>query len=155
MKTPSIPAHSGEQSNVVIHPFEGLAALGRAEDLPSGGPQVPTCTDTTPEQNETDRMRAEIDRLYRELSDSRNALLTSNEHGDLLQEHLYRLSTSLTAEIRERQAAEDKLQTLLRVMTREKGDLEVLVQILAAQGDSFAEEGEMARIDGLTQIPNR
>jgi diguanylate cyclase (GGDEF)-like protein len=38
---------------------------------------------------------------------------------------------------------------------REKGDLEVLVQILIDQGDGFAEEGEKARIDGLTQIPNR
>jgi diguanylate cyclase (GGDEF)-like protein len=155
MKTPSIPAHSGEQSNVVIHPFEGLAALGRAEDLPSGGPQVPTCTDTAPEQSETDRMRAEIDRLYRELSDSRNALLTSNEHADLLQEHLYRVSTSLTAEIRERQATEEKLRTLLNAITREKGDLEVLVQILIDQGDVFAEESEKAGIDGLTQIFNR
>jgi diguanylate cyclase (GGDEF)-like protein len=118
-------------------------------------PQALRFTGLGREQNEVDRMRAEIDRLYCEISDSKNALLTSNEHADLLQEHLYRLSTSLTAEIRERQAAEDKLQTLLRVMTREKGDLEVLVQILAAQGDSFAEEGEMARIDGLTQIPNR
>jgi diguanylate cyclase (GGDEF)-like protein len=100
-------------------------------------------------------VRTEIDRLYRELSDSKNALLTSNEHGDVLQEHLYRLSASLTAEIRERQAAEEKLQKLLEAITQEKGDLEVLVQILIDQGDTFAEEGEKARIDGLTQIPNR
>jgi len=107
------------------------------------------------EPSEIEILRAEIDRLHREVSDSRNALLTSNEHGDLLQEHLFRLSTSLTAEIRERQAAEEKLQKLLQVITREKGDLEVLVQILTEQGDSFAEEGEKARIDGLTQIANR
>lgn len=107
------------------------------------------------EQNEADRMRAQIDRLYRQIGDCQNALLTSNEHGDLLQEHLYRLSTSLAAEVRERQATEEKLQKLLQAITREKGDLEVMVQILIDQGDSFAEEGEMARIDGLTQIANR
>jgi diguanylate cyclase (GGDEF)-like protein len=61
----------------------------------------------------------------------------------------------LTAEIRERQAAEERLQKLLQVVTREKGDLEVLVQILIDQGDGFAAEGEKARIDFLTQIPNR
>ena len=104
---------------------------------------------------EIERMRAEIDRLYREVSDSRSALMISNEHGDLLQEHLYRLSSSLTAEVRERQAAEEKLERVLQAITREKGDLEVLVQILIDQGDTFAEEGEKARIDGLTRIPNR
>jgi diguanylate cyclase (GGDEF)-like protein len=96
-----------------------------------------------------------IDRLRREIDDLQIALLTSNEHGDLLQEHLYRLSTSLTAEVRERQEAEERLQKLIHAITREKGDLEILVQILIDQGDDSAEEGEKARIDGLTQIANR
>jgi len=107
------------------------------------------------EDDEVGRMRVEIDRLHRALSDSQNALLTSNEHGDLLQDHLYRLSASLKAEIGERQKADEKVQSLLQAVTRERGDLEVLVQILMDQGDSFAEEGEKARIDGLTGIPNR
>ena len=107
------------------------------------------------DRNELERLRAETDRLHRQLSDSQNALLTANEHGDILQEHLYRLSTSLAAEIGERQASEEKLQRLLDVITREKGDLEVMVQILIDQGDRFAEEGEQALIDGLTRIPNR
>ena len=106
-------------------------------------------------EGEIELLRREVDRLYREISDSQNALLTANEHNDLLQEHFYRLSTSLTAEVRERQAAEETVRKLLQTIMREKGDLEVLVQILVDQGDSFAEEGEKARIDGLTQIPNR
>jgi diguanylate cyclase (GGDEF)-like protein len=105
--------------------------------------------------DEVGRMKMEIDRLHRALSDSQNALFTSNEHGDLLQDHLQRLSTSLAAEIRERQKTDDKLQNLLDAVTRERGDLEVLVQILMDEGDSYAEEGEKARIDGLTGIPNR
>ena len=133
-----------------MRPTNGLS-LGTQK----GPPPDLTAAGAAGEPNQIELLRQEIDRLYRELSDTQNALLTSNEHGDLLQEHLYRLSTSLTAEIRERQTAEEKLQKLLEAITREKGDLEVLVQILIDQGDSFAEEGEKARIDGLTQIPNR
>jgi diguanylate cyclase (GGDEF)-like protein len=43
----------------------------------------------------------------------------------------------------------------VQAITREKGDLEILLQILIDQGDDSAEEGEKARIDGLTQIANR
>jgi diguanylate cyclase (GGDEF)-like protein len=96
-----------------------------------------------------------IDRLRGEIRDLQIALLTSNEHGDLLEDHLYRLSTSLTAEIRERQAAEEKLQRLVQAISREKGDLEILVEILNDQGDISADESEKARIDGLTRIANR
>jgi diguanylate cyclase (GGDEF)-like protein len=106
-------------------------------------------------ESEPDRLREEIRRLQRENRDYEIALLASNEHGDLIQEHLYRLSTSLAAEIRERQGADEKLQRLVKAISKEKGDLEVLVQILIAQGDDAAEDGEKARIDALTQIANR
>jgi diguanylate cyclase (GGDEF)-like protein len=106
-------------------------------------------------QDELDRLRQERHQLQIENQDLQIALLTSNEHGDLLQDHLYRLSTSLTAEVRERQAAEEKLQKLIQAVRREKGDLEIMVQILIDQGDQSAQEGEKARIDGLTQIANR
>jgi diguanylate cyclase (GGDEF)-like protein len=107
------------------------------------------------EQNELSRLRGELSRLEAQTQDLQIALSTSNEHGDLLQEHFYRLSASLTAEVEVRQAAEEKLQTLIQAITHEKGDLEILVQILIDQGDDSAEEGEKARIDSLTQIANR
>src|SRR5664279_2516166 len=100
-------------------------------------------------------LQYEIDKLQRENSDLEIALLTSNEHGDLLEEQLYRANTSLAAEVRERQSIEGKLQKLIEVVTQEKVDLEIMVQILIDQGDACAEEGEKARIDGLTQIANR
>src|ERR1700677_375847 len=109
----------------------------------------------TIEQNELLHLHAKLARVDREKSDLEIALATSNEHGDLLQDHLYRLSTSLTAEVRERQAAEERLQKVVQAITREKCDLEVLVQILSDEGDLSAQEGEKARIDGLTQIANR
>jgi diguanylate cyclase (GGDEF)-like protein len=161
MKVIDIPVPCPQNTAQVLN---GTSAheTGEGEDRSSNAPQPSQPAVLASEQKEldclrveVDRMRVEIDRLYREISDSQNALLTSNEHGDLLQEHLYRLSTSLSAEIRERQAAEEKLQKVLEAITREKGDLEVLVEILIDQGDGFAEEGEKARIDGLTQIPNR
>jgi len=97
----------------------------------------------------------QLELLNREIQDYRIELALSNEHGDILQDHLYRLSQSLTAEIRERQAAEEKLQRVLSAIRQEKGDLEVLVQILIEQGDTAAEESKKARIDGLTRIANR
>jgi diguanylate cyclase (GGDEF)-like protein len=109
----------------------------------------PSGTDTANE------LQRQIERLNREVQDYQIELALSNEHGDILQEHLYRLSQSLTAEIRERQASEEKLQRVLTAIRQEKGDLEVLVQILIEQGDTAAQEGEQARIDGLTRIANR
>jgi diguanylate cyclase (GGDEF)-like protein len=107
------------------------------------------------DQNELQRLRTELARLQNENHDLHTALLASNERGVLLQEHSDRLGTSLTAGLRERHLAEEKLQTLIQTITREKGDLEILVQILIDQGDDSAQEGEKARIDGLTQIANR
>jgi diguanylate cyclase (GGDEF)-like protein len=100
-------------------------------------------------------LQRQLELLNRKIQDYQIELALSNEHGDILQEHLYRLSQSLTAEIRERQATEQKLQRVLSAIRQEKGDLEVLVQILIEQGDTAAEESEKARIDGLTRIANR
>src|SRR5579871_1622576 len=51
------------------------------------------------EQSEIRWLWSELERLRGQVRDCQIALSTSNEHGDLLQEHLYRLSTSLGAEI--------------------------------------------------------
>jgi diguanylate cyclase (GGDEF)-like protein len=118
-------------------------------------PSKPAPSNDASLESPVDREKTEVYWLECQIRDLQLALLTSNEHGDLLQDHLYRLSTSLTAEIRERQAAELKLQKAVQAITREKGDLETLVQILTDEGDLSAEEGEKARIDGLTQIANR
>jgi len=107
------------------------------------------------EQDEPKRLQPEQDHLQNENRNLQIALLASNEHGVLLQEQINRLSSNLTAEIRERHDAEEKLQKLIQSITREKEDLEILVQILIDQGDDSAQEGEKARIDGLTQIANR
>jgi diguanylate cyclase (GGDEF)-like protein len=87
-------------------------------------------------------------------SSSQQLGLLQKEKQDL-QDQVDQLKTSLAKEIRDRHVAEEKLQTLIQAISKEKGDLEILVQILIDQGDDSAHEGEKARIDGLTQIPNR
>jgi diguanylate cyclase (GGDEF)-like protein len=124
-------------------------------DLPSNLPGESPSSSQVSASEESNSLRIGLDQLQKENHDLQIALLASNEHGDALQEHLYRLRTSLTAEIRERQAAEERLQRIIQAISQEKGDLEILGEILINQGDDSAEEGEKARIDGLTQIANR
>ncbi len=107
------------------------------------------------ELDEIQRLQSELARLQNENRDLHTALLASKEHGLLLQEQVDRRTARLTTELRERHTAEEKLQELIQTITREKADLEILVQILIDQGDDSAQEGEKARIDGLTQIANR
>jgi diguanylate cyclase (GGDEF)-like protein len=106
-------------------------------------------------QDERMRLQAEIDRLQNENHDLQATLLASTQRCVLLQDQVGRLDTRLTNELRDRQSTEDQLQNLIQTVTREKTDLEILVQILIDQGDDSAQEGEKARIDGLTQIANR
>jgi diguanylate cyclase (GGDEF)-like protein len=124
-------------------------------DLSPNSPQGSSSAGYAMQRDEPGRLQQEHDRLQNENHNLHIALLASNEHGVLLQEQINRLSSSLTAEIRERHDAEEKLQKLIQSITREKEDLEILVQILIDQGDDSAQEGEKARIDGLTQIANR
>jgi diguanylate cyclase (GGDEF)-like protein len=133
------------------HQQRSLANL----DLPLNPPQSSLLGICAPEQEELKPFQPELDRLQDKTRDLRIALLASNKRCVLLQAHIDQLSTSLEAEVRERHAAEEKLQKLIQAITREKGDLEILVQILMDQGDDSAQEGEKARIDGLTQIANR
>jgi diguanylate cyclase (GGDEF)-like protein len=138
---------------------EGRESVLTQSSTNLGPPRKPVRAETSlggaSEERELDQMCDELGRLQRERQDLLITLANSNEHGDLLEEHLHRLNTSLAAEVLERQTAESKLQELLRAIAREKGDLEILVQILIDQGDDSAQEGEKARIDSLTQIANR
>jgi diguanylate cyclase (GGDEF)-like protein len=140
-----------DRGGAVLHPQGQSMAKTPLPPKPPQGSKLNQAS----ERNELNRLRTELEHAQIENRDLQIALLTSNEHGDLLQEYLYRLSNSLTAEVRERQAAEESQRKLIQTITQEKGDLEILTQILIDQGDDSAEEGEKARIDGLTQIANR
>ncbi len=150
-----IPAAARQRSSAVTAALLSLSATGNPAALFPERCHMSSGPGRGSGRNEARRLRAEIDRLRNEVRDQQIALLASNEHGDLLLEQLYGLSTSLAVEIRERRAADEKVQQLVKAISKEKGDLEVLVQILIDQGDEAAVEGEKARIDGLTQIANR
>jgi diguanylate cyclase (GGDEF)-like protein len=136
----------------LTHPQRSLALL---PDPPPGSPPGSPPASYALQQDERKRLKAEIDRLQNENHDLQTALLASTERGVSLQEQVDRLDTRLTNELRDRHTTEEKLHNLIQTVTREKGDLEILVQILIDQGDDSAQEGEKARIDGLTQIANR
>lgn len=136
------------QDRPLTHPQRSLALL---PDPPQGPPAVSYAIG----QDERTRLQSELDRLQNENHNLHTALLASKERGVLLQEQVDRLGDTLTIELRARHTADEKLQTLIQTITREKRDLEILVQILIDQGDDSAQEGEKARIDGLTQVANR
>jgi diguanylate cyclase (GGDEF)-like protein len=117
-------------------------------DSPPAPPTSSPATSQPGEQEELAWLRRELNRLQSENHELQINLLAANEQRG-------RLSASVSAAAREREAAEETLRKLLQQVTREKDDLEILVQILMDQGDDSAQEGEKARIDGLTQIANR
>jgi hypothetical protein len=106
VKDRSLPRQQLSQANanLPLNPLQGSPPASRAN-----------------ERDEPNHLRPELDLLQNENQDLQIALLTSNEHGVPLQEHVDRLSTSLTAEVRERHTAEEKLQKLIQAITREKG----------------------------------
>lgn len=105
----------------------------------------------------------EIARLRRENEDLQLALLTTCEHGDLVEAQLAEINHSLQMEIAERQRAEKALQVLLETVSRQKSDLETLIQILTEHGDQIDlqwknkvdEVKHLTDLDPLTRVANR
>src|ERR1019366_9847164 len=81
-----------ERPRTALPAFLGVPVTQGSTDLCPVPCQVSIAPRRASEHNEAELLRAEIARLVSELRDNQIALLTSNEHGDLLQEHLYRLS---------------------------------------------------------------
>ncbi len=122
--------------------------------------------DSQPESQllkEIERLHQEAEALKRENSDLRIALLTTAEHGDLIESELHDTNQQLQVEVTERKRAETMLQTLLNILYKERSDLEIIVHTLMEHGDSvdmqwcdkLLEASDLARLDGLTQIANR
>jgi two-component system sensor histidine kinase/response regulator len=84
-------------------------------------------------------------------SPSQHLELLQKEKQDL-QAQVDRLKASLADEIRNRNTTQEQQQKLIQAISKEKGDLEILVQILIDQGDDSADEGEKARIAGLEKV---
>jgi diguanylate cyclase (GGDEF)-like protein len=105
----------------------------------------------------------EIERLRLENEDLQGTLLTTCAHGDLIEAQLADTNDRLQQEIGERRRAEESLRVLLETVSQQKGDLEILIQILTEHGDQIdqqwnekvAEVRHLTGIDPLTRVANR
>ncbi|WP_448573881.1 adenylate/guanylate cyclase domain-containing protein [Trichothermofontia sp.] len=86
------------------------------------------------------QLQAEVERLRQENQDLQIALLTTTEHGDLIEAQLHTANQQLQAEIRERQLAQAALQQILETVLRDKADLELILEATAAHGDMLEYE---------------
>ena len=109
------------------------------------------------------QLQQEINRLQRENDDLHIALTTIAEHGDMIESLLNETNVKLRSEILERQRAEAKLQNILSLISREKEDLEIIVETIMQHGDVVeaqwrqkqGETAELLNLDSLTQVSNR
>jgi PAS domain S-box-containing protein len=84
---------------------------------------------------EVERLRQAVARLEQENSDLRIALLNTAEHGDMIEAQLHESNQRLQSEITERERAQVTLQQILEQVTRDKEDLEIILQATAEHGD--------------------
>ena len=105
----------------------------------------------------------DFSRLMQNMRDLEIELTTAIEHGDAIEQQMDALNQHLISEIRLREAAEQRLRTVLELVNEQKSDLEILVQALAEHGDEvdqrwmarYDDIEQLTRQDGLTQIGNR
>jgi len=104
-----------------------------------------------------------IDKLSQDVHDLEIALMTAVEHGDSIEEELLSTNDALTREAKERKKAEKRLQDLIKALTQQKDDLEMLVETITEHGDDLQYEWlerigvaeEEAMTDALTSVSNR
>ena len=104
-----------------------------------------------------------VQALTRENRDLSLVLETTTEHGDMIESLLSETNLKLKAEIAERQRAQVKLQSLLDLISRQKADLEIIMNTVMEHGDVLDAQWreklgltvELANLDPLTQCSNR
>lgn len=91
---------------------------------------------------EIERLRQELKELKRDKADLEILLETTTAHADTIEAQLYESNKKLEAEIAERQRAEavlqalaTELQSVLAIVTRDKADLEILLETMTEHGD--------------------
>jgi len=123
----------------------------------------PTMMPTAPHSPMVEQLQQENEKLQRENEDLHIALTTIAEHGDMIEALLNETNVKLKSEILERQRAEVKLQNLLNLISREKEDLEIIVETIMQHGDvvdaqwrqKLGETAQLLNLDALTQVSNR
>lgn len=127
-------------------------------------PQLPNDTSGTQSLDaRIANLEQELARLRQVNHDLQISLATTTEHGDLIESQLHEANRQLKAEIAERRRAESTLSALLNLISRQKEDLEIILQTITEHGDVLDVQWHeklryanlLASYDGLTQVPNR
>ncbi|MBW4652353.1 MAG: GGDEF domain-containing protein [Kaiparowitsia implicata GSE-PSE-MK54-09C] len=113
--------------------------------------------------NEVTQLRREIHTLQERITDLQIALTTITEHGDVIEAELHRMNERLQLEIADRRRAEATLEAIVHLISRQKSDLEIILDTITEHGDvldiqwleKVKHANYLATSDGLTQIPNR
>lgn len=114
-------------------------------------------------QSEVSRLEKEVQRLERENCDLRIALSNTAEHGDFIEAQLQQTNSKLHSEVAVRRRVELTLQSLVALMSKQKEDLEIILDTLMVHSDVLDAQWQqkicqahlLAALDGLTQIANR
>jgi PAS domain S-box-containing protein len=86
--------------------------------------------------SELQALRGRVEQLENDNQDLRIALETTTEHGDFIEGQLYETNEQLEAQISERKLAQFTLEAILEMVTRDKHDLEIMVETMAEHGDT-------------------
>lgn len=81
-------------------------------------------------------LQQRIQQLESENLDLAIALETTTQHGDMVEAQLHQTNLQLSAEIGERRLAQATLESILEIVTKDKNDLEIMVETMAEHGDT-------------------
>lgn len=112
---------------------------------------------------EISRLQHLVQRLEQENCDLRIALSNTAEHGDCVEAQLYETNTKLSSEVAVRRRVELTLQSLVALMSKQRNDLEIILDTLMEHGnvldiqwqEQISQANLLASSDALTQIANR
>jgi diguanylate cyclase (GGDEF)-like protein len=108
-------------------------------------------------------LKSVLNRVAQNKADLEIILQTTVEHGDTVETELHDANNQLEREIAERKKAEAALRSILEIVSRDKIDLEIRLEIASDHGDALLEQLEkdknearnIAVTDSLTQVANR
>jgi len=85
-------------------------------------------------------LRQQLTITQAEKEDLEIALQTTTEHGDIVEAELERANRRLQREIAQRELAQMTLQSMLEILTRDKADLESILDAVTQHGDTIEYE---------------
>lgn len=101
--------------------------------------------------SELERLRQEVAQLQQAIADLEITLSTTIEHGDTIEAELFAANQKLSQEIAERQRAQATLQSILETVTRDKSDLELMLQTITEHGDALEYELYNRAVESMRQ----